>query len=403
MPRFLQAKVANSGSFNPSLPKAIMRMFNYVARPLDSPDIYALPGSNDTYTSKEIIAQICQSICCVLGDDVVLNFLFAGTPTPNSIIRPAEEPLRVLNETCDIHFEITAAIAVHSASRVHLLVRNLYADSLQHGIFGNHLITAIKLGDLKIVKELTECFQNLRIGEADQVTLADNTMENPLIYEAIETSISYNREDILLILVRLIRPTIPRFELRDLKAFESCVRMVAHTSNVRVLRYLFCIPVSSKWTLTTNIMHAICDSEDYDLIYFAFCKADCAYTHPISEEHPLHIAIRSGLEATRAVYDTGKYDINERLSWSYRIYSDEPVTALDVAIYQQNYAIIKWLLDHGSHYRRRFPSFYICGRIYNYVRDRAIVDDPRMVNLPSYGQYASMSWEAKESFIFGLG
>jgi hypothetical protein len=66
MPQFLQAKVADSGSFDPSLPQAITLMLDYLARPLHSADIYSLPGSNAQFTSKDITSRLCRSICNIL-------------------------------------------------------------------------------------------------------------------------------------------------------------------------------------------------------------------------------------------------------------------------------------------------------------------------------------------------
>ncbi|EUC49390.1 hypothetical protein COCMIDRAFT_49315, partial [Bipolaris oryzae ATCC 44560] len=262
------------------------------------------------------------------------------------------------------------------------------------------LLNAIKLGNLRILKKLIKYLQSSQITEAHRDTLFNNPLANFCIYKAIGKSITYSRDDMFLMVTKLIRRKFGGLKPRDFDAF---VRLVVKTSNVRMLRYLFRIPTSPAWVLTQNTMCAICNSAEYDLIYFVFRKADCANAHRTSRRHPLHIAVRAGLEATRAVYDTGKYDVNESVSWPYKGYWDEPVTALDVAIFRHDHAIVKWLLDHGANYRRRFPSFYMSCRIFNYIRDRAIVDDPRMVDLPSYGQYSDMCREARDSFVFGLG
>ncbi|EMD90453.1 hypothetical protein COCC4DRAFT_56859 [Bipolaris maydis ATCC 48331] len=261
------------------------------------------------------------------------------------------------------------------------------------------LVNAIKLGKLSIVKKLIEYLRYSPLTQAHGYALLKTPSTNFPIYKAIQMLITYNRDDILFRLAKLIRHKFGRIDLAD---FDVCVRLVARTSNIRVVRSLFGIPASPAWTLTPNTMCTICNSADYDLIYFAFHEADCANQCINSRGHPLHIAVRAVLEATRAVHDTEKYDINERVIYTFKSYWNEPVTALDIANFYENHAIIKWLLDYGANYPRRFPYSHISGRIYNCIRDRAIVDDPGMRDSPSYGQYQSMSVEARERFVFGL-
>ncbi|KAF5851971.1 hypothetical protein GGP41_000723 [Bipolaris sorokiniana] len=177
-------------------------------------DRYGLPQSKYTYISKEIIAKICQSICCMLRNDTVLNALLTDTSTSNLIKRPTESWFKVLNGSLDFHFKITAAIAVYCASRVGSLVQELHPVSLQHDVFGSALINAIKLGKLKIVKKLITYLRSSPITEAHGDTLVKNPLKEFPIYEAIQTSIKYSRDDVLPMLAKLIHRKFSGLQLR---------------------------------------------------------------------------------------------------------------------------------------------------------------------------------------------
>lgn len=399
MPYFLQAKVANSRGFSPSLPNTITRMFNYVAKPLGSSNMYGLPGLNTIYSGKEITIQICKSICSILGDGIVLSALFTEIPTSNLINRLDPAWFAALNTGFDIHFKITAAIAVRCASHVRLLIEQLPPGSSQHAVFGSPLINAIKLKDLDTVRELVRYLLGFDSKTLKTIfSLEISAIAFPII-KAVMTAIDYNQARILDQLARLIRR---KFGNIDRDIFNFWIISAARTSNIQVLRSLYRIPVEPNWRLSYDAMSALCKTADYELIYYAFLNANYGHQYDSSRRDPFHIAVSNGIEAAKAVYDTGRHEINDWKICNFRTYWNEEVTALDHAIYRKDSVTIKWLLDQGAEYQRRFPPEWMPGWIYNIIRDQAIKDDPRMSELPSYGQYKDMSKDAKLHFTFEL-
>jgi hypothetical protein len=282
---------------------------------------------------------------------------------------------------------------------VRLLVQKLPLDSLEHEVFGSPLTNAIKLGDLEVVKQLFSYISCSQLTARQQEVMLKESLAAFPIMLSVYRSIIYSRDTILVELAKLMRQKFRQIKPTQFNIF---IGMVARNSNVRVLRSLFRFQVQLPWTLSYEAMCALCKTEDYEMIHFAFLNANCKLIHVSSQRHSFHIAVRSGIEAARAVYDTGKYVIDERVSCTFPSYWNDPVTALDVAIFWDDTATIKWLLDQGADYRRRFPISRMSGRIYNHIRNQAIRDDPRMVDLPPYGQYKDMSEDAKMGFTFDL-
>ncbi|KNG48482.1 hypothetical protein DDE82_002069 [Stemphylium lycopersici] len=365
MPQILHAKVNNPRGFDNALPNCIMGMY--------------------------------RGVCGVLGHEAVLSALLTSTPVSNIVKHLDPDWFAALGTGSDIHSQITAAIALHRADYVQMLLPQLGSHSEKHLVFGSPLINAIKLKNLDIVEKIVKYLQRFHFTESDgKILLTDSTMAFP-IHEAIHTAICYNSHEILGQLAKLM---YTRFRPAAPADFNDWIWLVARNSNYKVLKSLYDIEVQPQWKLSLSAVTELCKTENYKMIHFALVHGKYNHSHRSSRWHPFHVAVRNGIDAAKAVFDTDNHDVNEAVKCDFYEKWDEPVTALDVAIYRDDTVTMRWLLEKGAEYQRRFPPAWMSGRVYNCIRRQAIEDSRKNKMLPSFGQYQAMSVEAQMGFTF---
>ncbi|RMZ69911.1 hypothetical protein GMOD_00008849 [Pyrenophora seminiperda CCB06] len=402
MPCFLAAKTSQPLDFHPDLPRKINDMLRLVTQQ-QSRNQVVIYGSDVIHRHHDVIVTICTAVCKLLSQEVVLSILLTNA-RPSDLVTPLPPQwAAILNGPTDLPFHIAAAMAVRSKDVIRDLISKHNPGDLKHDFFGSPLINAIKLGDISTVRIISRYLKRSNkdktmTPEAKDVLLNNVNAAFPT-YEAIENAILYNNPDILHVLADLIGSVFGEINSKHFNAFLS---NAARHGDAQTMRAIYSFRRDRTWMLAYDTMSEVCKTGDYHLIFAAFANAQHRFTHHSSRWHPFHIAVRNNIEAAQAVYDTGRININEAVASTMTTYWNEPVTALDVAIHKRDPPMIKWLLDHGAEYRRRFPP-RMPGNVYNMLRNKAIADDPRMAALPPFGQYHNMSPEAQSNFRFDLG
>lgn len=399
MPQFLHAKVNNPPGFHRSLPDWIAGMYSGGMKEINLTIMYGIASLLNGCKRDKILFQLCAGICGILVHEVVLCALLTSTPVSNIVKRLDEDWFAALGTGSDIHCQIIAAIVLHRADYVQMLLQRLDSHAEKHLVFGSPLINAaIKLKNLDIVEKIVKYLQRYSFTDSEvrDVLLTDPSMAFP-IHEAIRTAILYNSHNILEQLASLIynrfRPVAPA-------DFNDWIWLMARNSNYKVLESLYKIQLQRQWKLSFSAITELCKTENYDMIHFASAHSNYNHSHGSSRWHPFHVAVRNGIDAAQAVYDTGNHDVNEAAKCDFYANWDEPVTALYVAIYQDDTATMKWLLEKGAEYQRRFPLAWMSGRVYNCIRRKATMNNRINKKLPSFGRYQAMSIEAQMGFTF---
>jgi hypothetical protein len=132
--------------------------------------------------------------------------------------------------------------------------------------------------------------------------------------------------------MRYLKPTSRGYKKITPKILNSWLETAAKDSSVEVVQALLVFR-PPQFLLGFKAMGAICRSGDYQMVNSTFNTIDHP-AHPSSAQHPLHIAVRTGIVASvKAIVDTTKYKINRRLNSNIHLYPVNAITALDVAIY----------------------------------------------------------------------
>jgi hypothetical protein len=174
------------------------------------------------------------------------------------------------------------------------------------------------------------------------------------------------------------------------KILNSWLETAAKDSSVEVVQALLVFR-PPQFLLGFKAMGAICRSGDYQMVNSTFNTVDHP-AHPSSAQHPLHIAVRTGIVASvKAIVDTTKYKINRRLNSNTHLYPVNAITALDVAIYHDLIEVVEYLLSVGARPTILARSLKDNGRVYNLIRSANGGRRIGGIIPPPFGQFKNMS------------
>jgi hypothetical protein len=287
----------------------------------------------------------------------------------------------------DASLRLAAAMSARQYDVAQVLLAN-HLDDTVHEVFGSPVLNAIKLRDLRMLNLLIDHFGCL--GSTNGVrkkTFLNNRDSAFPIKTAVLAAIAWDDVDML---NALLEAYIKGYKKITPKILNSWLETAAKDSSVEVVQALLVFR-PPQFLLGFKAMGAICRSGDYQMVNSTFNTVDHP-AHPSSAQHPLHIAVRTGIVASvKAIVDTTKYKINRRLNSNIHLYPVNAITALDVAIYHDLIEIIEYLLSVGARPTILARSLKDNGRVYNLIRSANGGRRIGGIIPPPFGQFKNMS------------